>query len=70
MPRPGVRFPYGFLQRPHTAAPTECGQRKKPHGERVAGSQTTSGGENDGSVTIMSHSYLELAYDIWNICYL
>ena len=40
-------------------------QRKKPHGERVTGAQTTSSGENDGSVTVMRCpiflQYLELA---------
>ena len=30
-----ARSPRGFLRRPHSAQPTECGRHKNPRGERV-----------------------------------
>ena len=36
------RFLRGFLRRPHSAQPTECGHRKKPRKKRSWWAQTTS----------------------------
>ena len=58
---PTTRFPCGVLRRRHSPPPTECRHCKKPHGERVAGAQTTSSGENERSVWVMDTYHLELA---------
>ena len=55
------RFLMRFLRWWHSAPPTECRHCKKPHVERDPGSQTTSSGGSEDSVTLMYASHLELA---------
>ena len=58
---PSSRWTRGFLRRRHSTTPTECRHRKKPRAQRELGSQTTSRGQNERFVWLLSTCHLYLA---------